>query len=243
MVRLQATAGQDARARHVSHGFVDRTAAGLELAAAVCKLQLTPPILVLGLPRGGVPVAYEVACALGAPLDVLVVRKVGMPGQPELALGAIASGDILVREPHSATRFDGPAGDFAELAARERVELKRREHAYRDGLPPLDLQGRSVILVDDGLATGATMLAAVESARKAGAAAIVVAAPVASDAAIELLGRAADQLVILQTPAFLHAIGEWYGNFEQVEDTQVRALLERASHAGHTETAGSNRSG
>lgn len=119
----------------MNHGFSSRTAAGIELGAAVLKLKLRRPILVLGLPRGGVPVAFEVARALDAPLDVLVVRKVGMPGQPELALGAIASGGILVQEPHVASHFGGSAMDFKRLAERERIELERREHAYRGGLP------------------------------------------------------------------------------------------------------------
>ena len=215
----------------MNHGFSSRTAAGIELGAAVLKLKLRRPILVLGLPRGGVPVAFEVARALDAPLDVLVVRKVGMPGQPELALGAIASGGILVQEPHVASHFGGSAMDFKRLAERERIELERREHAYRGGLPPLDLRGRTVVLVDDGLATGSTMLAAVRAARKAGAAEIVVAAPVASDEAAAVVGGEADRVAILQIPGFLFAIGEYYENFEQVEDAQVCALLEQARRA------------
>lgn len=215
----------------MNHGFSDRTAAGLELAAAVLKLKLRRPVLVLGLPRGGVPVAFEVARALQAPLDVLVVRKVGMPGQPELALGAIASGGILVHEPRFAAHFAGSEIDFKRLAGRERMELERREHAYRGGLPPLDLRNCTVVLVDDGLATGSTMLAAVRAARSAGAAEIVVASPVASEEAAALVGSEADRVAILQTPGFLLAIGEYYENFEQVEDAEVRALLEQARQA------------
>jgi predicted phosphoribosyltransferase len=206
-----------------SRVFADRSAAGRELAGAVLKLKLRPPVLVLGLPRGGVPVAYEVARALHAPLDVLVVRKIGMPGQPELAIGAIASGDVIVREADMAG-LDIP---FEQIAKRERVELERREQAYRAGLPPLDLPGRAVVLVDDGLATGATMVAAVRAARKAGAASVVVAAPVASDSAVALVGAEADQLAILEIPPFLLSIGAWYANFEQIEDAEVCALLER----------------
>ena len=204
--------------------FADRATAGAELARAVVARKLKPPIVVLGLPRGGVPVASEVARALHAPLDVMVVRKIGMPGQPELAMGAIASGGILVRDP----RLSSAAGDerFERVVQRERAELERRESAYRAGLPPLDLGKRTVVLVDDGLATGSTMLAAVRAARKAGAASVVVAAPVASDEAAALLGAEADEVVILQTPAFLLAIGEWYEQFEQLEDEEVQRLLQ-----------------
>jgi predicted phosphoribosyltransferase len=210
-----------------SRVFPDRSAAGRELAGAVLKLRLRLPVLVLGLPRGGVPVAYEVARALHAPLDVLVVRKIGMPGQPELAIGAIASGDVIVREADSASFMAGLDMPFEQIAKRERVELERREQAYRAGLPPLDLRGRTVVLVDDGLATGATMVAAVRAARKAGAASVVVAAPVASDSAVALVGAEADQLAILEIPAFLLSIGAWYANFEQIEDAEVCTLLER----------------
>jgi len=155
------------------------------------------------------------------------VRKIGMPGQPELAIGAIASGDVIVREADSASFMAGLDMPFEQIAKRERVELERREQAYRAGLPPLDLRGRTVVLVDDGLATGATMVAAVRAARKAGAASVVVAAPVASDSAVALVGAEADQLAILEIPAFLLSIGAWYANFEQIEDAEVCTLLER----------------
>jgi predicted phosphoribosyltransferase len=188
---------------------------------------LQPPITVLGLPRGGVPVAYEVARALAAPLDVIVVRKVGMPGQPELAIGAIASGGIVVRE-HTAERYlDALDPPFEQLANDERMELERRERTYRPDAPPLQLAGQTAVLVDDGLATGCTMLAAIRAARKAGAASVVVAAPIASDEASALVGGEADATVILKTPAYLLSIGQWYDNFDQVQDTEVCALLER----------------
>jgi putative phosphoribosyl transferase len=206
-------------------GFVDRTAAGRALAGAVQKLRLRRPILVLGLPRGGVPVAYEVALALRAPLDVLVVRKVGMPGQPELAIGAVAAGGIIVREPGSAGYLPALDTRFERLAQRELRELDRRERAYRTDLPPLDLGGQTVVLVDDGLATGATMIAAVRAARAAGAAFVVAAAPVASDQAAALVGAEADELAILRVPPMLFAIGAWYRNFEQLDDADVRRLL------------------
>ncbi|HEY7377266.1 MAG TPA: phosphoribosyltransferase family protein [Steroidobacteraceae bacterium] len=207
--------------------FEDRAAAGRELARAVGSLRLARPLIVLGLPRGGVPVAYEVARALCAPLDVLVVRKVGMPGQPELAIGAIAAGGVVVREP-VLSRFANLDLEFDALARREHAELQRRERAYRGGLAPLDLNGTTAVLVDDGLATGATMIAAVQAARQAGAASVIVAAPVASTEAAARIAEVADQLVVLETPPAFWAIGEWYVDFEQLEDAQVRALLERA---------------
>lgn len=212
--------------------FADRASAGRELARALGKLALKPPVVVLGLPRGGIPVAYEVARALRAPLDVLVVRKIGMPGQPELAIGAIASGNITVREPGSADHVAVLGLPFEQLAARERPELERRERAYRGHGGAPDLQSKTVVLVDDGLATGATMIAAVRAARKAGAAAVIVAAPIASDEAAAIVGGEADAIVILRTPALLHSIGQWYECFEQVEDAEVRALLaQAATHA------------
>ncbi len=208
-------------------GFVDRNEAGRALAGVLRKLKLPQPLLVLGLPRGGIPVAYEVASALHAPLDVLVVRKIGMPGQPEFAIGAIASGGILVREP-GRTRQARLDAQFEQVAQRELAELERRERAYRGGLPPLDLRGRTVVLVDDGLATGATMVAAIRAARQAGADRVIAAAPVASDEAVALVRAEADEIAIVQTPAFMYSIGAWYEDFHQVEDAEVRRLLELA---------------
>lgn len=214
--------------------FANRRAAGIELAAAVQALTLKPPLCVLGLPRGGVPVAYEVARALHAPLDVLVVRKIGMPGQPELAIGAIATGGIVVRQAGDAAYLVDEEA-FEELARRERIELERREQVYRAGLPPMDLRNATVILVDDGIATGCTMIAALRSVRKAGAAARVVAAPVASDPAAALVWGEADHCAILKIPVYLAAIGQWYEDFDQIEDSEVCELLERARAAGaHT---------
>ena len=210
------------------HQFADRTEAGIELGRSMSRLSLRAPVIVLALPRGGVPVAYEVAQALHAPLDVLVVRKIGLPGQPELAVGAIASGDVLVREPAAESSFGLDDHTFALLAERERAELERRERRYRGGRPPLELTGKTVVLVDDGLATGATMLAALRAARQAGASSVVVAAPVASDTATSLLGQEADALALLQVPPGLHSIGEWYWSFPQVGDTEVRSLLKMA---------------
>ena len=183
-------------------------------------------MLVLGLPRGGVPVAHEIARALEAPLDVMLVRKVGMPGQPELAIGAVAAGGIVVHDRTLEREYPGIAAAFERVAAEERRELSRRERVYRAGLAPLFLEGKTVLLVDDGLATGSTMLAAVRAARAAGAGAVVVAVPVASAQAAALVGAEADELVILQIPAMLFAIGEWYERFEQLEDDEVCRILE-----------------
>lgn len=183
-------------------------------------------MVVLALPRGGVAVAYEVARILHAPLDVMVVRKIGMPGQPEFAIGAIASGGVVVREPGMEKEFPDLAESFDRLANEQRRELERRERIYRPGAGTLELTGKSVILVDDGLATGFTMQAAVRAARKAGAAAILAAAPIASAEAAALIRREADATVILQTPASLFAIGQWYRDFEQLDDAEVCRLLD-----------------
>jgi len=207
--------------------FPDRTEAGAALAQSLLARRLVPPVIVLALPRGGVPVAYEVARTLGAPLDVMLVRKIGVPGQPELAMGAIASGGIVVHEAEVERSFPGLAAAFDQRAAAERRELERRERVYRDGLPPLDLTGKTAVLVDDGLATGATMLAALRAARQAGAGPVIVAAPVASSQAAALVRAEADATVLLQTPPALFAIGAWYQDFEQLDDAQVCRLLER----------------
>jgi predicted phosphoribosyltransferase len=204
--------------------FPDRTAAGRELGAALARRRYSAPPLVLGLPRGGVPVAFEVAAALHAPLDVMIVRKVGMPGQSELAVGAIASGGIVVRDPDT-LRYLPAGADFDALVARERLELERRERAFRSGRPPLDLKGKTVLLVDDGVATGSTMLAAVRAARQAGAAAVLAAAPVASHEAAALLGAETDAVEFLLVPPSLYAIGQWYEDFAQTPDAEVCRLL------------------
>lgn len=158
---------------------------------------------------------------LHAPLDVIIVRKIGMPGRPELAIGAIASGGIVIHEPHFPDA--GPA--FNLLAAEQRRELERRDRVYRAGLPPLEIKGKTAILVDDGLATGSTMLAAIRAARRAGADTIIAAAPVASRDAAKLIRAEADAVAILETPPMLIAIGEWYRSFEQLDDAEVCRLL------------------
>lgn len=206
--------------------YADRAAAGLALARELQRRLLRPPLIVLGLPRGGVAVACQVARMLQAPLDVIVVRKIGMPGQPELAIGAIASGGILVRESGLEHEFPELAAGFGQLVQEQRQELERRERIYRPGAGPLELTGKTAILVDDGLATGSTMLAALRAAREARAASIIVTAPVASREAATLVRREADATVILQTPRTLWAVGQWYRNFQQVEDQEVCRLLD-----------------
>ncbi|MEQ1582251.1 MAG: phosphoribosyltransferase [Steroidobacteraceae bacterium] len=204
--------------------FKDRSAAGYALATRLTEYQGLPDVVVLGLPRGGVPVAFEVAQVLRAPLDVLIVRKIGAPGQPEFALGAIASGGVFV------LNDDVPASlvDTAEVASTveaERRELERRDRLYRAGKTPLALAAKRLVLVDDGAATGSSMLAAVRAARQLGAGQVIVALPVASPDAAHKLSREADRVVCLGTPASFVAVGQWYEDFPQVTDAEVRALL------------------
>jgi predicted phosphoribosyltransferase len=188
-------------------------------------------VVVLGLPRGGVPVAFEVARTLGAPLDVLVVRKLGVPGHEELAFGAVASGGLRVLNPEVAATL--PSGVIEEVTARERTELERREALYRGDRPPLDLAGRTVLLVDDGLATGASMRAAVAATRRQDPAAIVVAVPVGAASTCELLGSEADAVICAVRPEPFIAVGAWYGDFSATADDVVRQLLAE-SRTGET---------
>lgn len=205
--------------------FADRREAGRELGKALGRRTTARSPLVLGLPRGGVPVAGEVAKTLEGELDVLVVRKVGVPGQPELAAGAIASGGVRVLS----DRVMGMTGlgeeDLRPVVEREQAELERRERAYRGDRPPLDVGGREVILVDDGMATGSTMLAAVRAVRKLGAERIIVAVPTASTEAAADMGQEADEVVCLDTPSPYMAVGYWYSDFGQTSDEEVRELL------------------
>ena len=208
--------------------FRDRADAGRLLARAL-REQLPPSdlhdALVLALPRGGVPVAYELARDLHLPLDVFVVRKIGVPGQPELAMGAIASGGVIVTQPDVLRAYRIAQDTLHALAARERLEIERREALYRAGRPPLTLAGRTVILVDDGLATGSTMMAAVRALR-AHAHRILVAVPVAAPVICEEIAHTADRVVCLHTPERFHAVGEFYRHFDQTTDEEVRALLQ-----------------
>jgi len=219
--------------------FTDRRDAGRALARELSGYAGRPDIVVLGLPRGGVPVAREVARALGAPLDVFVVRKIGYPGNPELAIGAIASGGVTVLSNRLIAELDVPRAAVEAAIAREREELARRERAYRPGRPPLAVGGKTVVLVDDGLATGATMRAAVAAIRKLGPGSIVVAVPVGAPQALADATAAADAGVCVSAPPDFMAVGEWYADFGQTTDEEVRDLLaERAEDAAPT--AGNN---
>ncbi len=185
--------------------------------------------IVLALPRGGVPVGAGVANALGATLDVFVVRKLGVPWQEELAMGAIASGGVRVMNDEVLAMVRIPPAAIEEVAARERRELERREREYRGDRPPLDVRGRTAVVVDDGLATGSTMRAAVEALKKMGPQRVVVAVPVAARSTCDLLRRQADEVICLRTPEPFEAVGLWYEDFTQTTDAEVSALLDRAS--------------
>jgi len=205
--------------------FRDRADAGRILAAGLGHPAGSDDLLVLGLPRGGVPVAYEVASALGRPLDVLLARKLGVPGQPELAMGAIAGGGVRVLHQAVVNALGIPPRAIEEVAAREGAELDRRDRAYRAGRPPLDVDGRSVLVVDDGLATGATMRAAVTALRAQRARRIVVAVPVGAKETCADLAEHADEVVCIRTPRSFHAVGQWYDDFSPTTDDEIRALL------------------
>lgn len=208
--------------------FRDRVDAGRQLARRLSVYATFRPVVV-ALPRGGVPVAAEIADHLGAPLDVIVVRKIGLPWQPELAIGAIVEGDVCIVN-HALIDEAGVRGDELEAAiARERVELERRVLAYRGGRSPLRLDGRVVILVDDGLATGYTARAAIELIRRRGASRVVLAVPVAPEDSVATMGRVADEFVVLQRPPGFLSIGEHYEDFRQTSDDEVVASLERAA--------------
>mgnify|MGYP003578014521 CR=1 FL=1 len=210
--------------------FKNRSEAGRFLAEQLSAYANRPDTLVLALPRGGVPVAYEVAMALGAPLDVFQVRKLGLPGHEELAMGAIATGGVRVRNPEVVEYLRIPDEVIDEVTARERQELERRERLYREGRPALSPRGRVVILVDDGLATGSTMLAAVLALRQQQPASIVVAVPVAAKQTCEELRIVADEVVCAVTPDPFYAVGLWYEDFSQTTDEEVRELLARAEN-------------
>jgi putative phosphoribosyl transferase len=209
--------------------FSDRHDAGRQLAARLKDLAGTRGVQVLGLARGGVPVAFEIAQALRAPLDVFVVRKLGVPGHPELAMGAIASGDVRVMNADVVQQLGIPEEAVAEAASRELRELDRREQAYRQGRPRPSLAESTIVLVDDGIATGATMRAAVTAARKEGAHTVIVAAPVISVEAEEALSSAADRVEFVATPGTFGSVGEWYDDFVQMTDQEVARLLEDAN--------------
>ncbi|MGJ5695863.1 phosphoribosyltransferase [Streptomyces sp. SID7815] len=208
--------------------FTDRTDAGRRLAVALRHLGRRDPV-VLGLPRGGVPVAYEVAQALGAPLDVIVVRKLGVPYHPELGFGAIGEGGVRIISEEIVRRTGVGEKDLVAVERAEAAELVRRAHAYREGRPRLPLEGRAVVVVDDGVATGATARAACQVVRAQGAAYVVLAVPVAPPDAAARLREDADEVVCLSAPVLFSAVGEWYRDFSQTSDEEVVALLARAS--------------
>jgi predicted phosphoribosyltransferase len=206
----------------------DRQEAGKALAQRLLPYAGRDDVIVLGLPRGGVPVAFEVASALGAPLDVFLVRKLGVPGHEELAFGAIASGGLVVLDRDLIGQLRLPGAAIERVIAREAAELERRERTYREDQPPPDLRGRTVILIDDGLATGSTMTAAAAAVRQEAPARVIVAVPVAAADTCEMLRREADEVVCLLTPSPFHAVGTWYEDFRPVDDTEVRRLLAAA---------------
>jgi predicted phosphoribosyltransferase len=210
--------------------YRDRLEAGQQLAEKLTRYDNRPDVLVLALPRGGVPVGFAVAEELHAPLDVLLVRKLGVPGHEELAMGAIASGGVRVLNEEVVNFLQIPVTVIDTVAAREQQELERRVLRYRSGRPPLDVHGRTVILVDDGLATGATMRAAVLALRQQQPARIVVAVPVASSTVCHELEAVADEVVCAATPEPFYAVGLWYENFEQTSDAEVCDLLAQAAH-------------
>jgi predicted phosphoribosyltransferase len=187
-----------------------------------------PDVIVLALPRGGVPVGYEVARALGAPLEVFVVRKLGLPWHDELAMGALASGGVMVLDEDLIRAARVSEDEIRRVAAMEQAELERRERQYRGNRPFPDLRGKTVILADDGLATGASMRAAVAALREKGPARVVVAVPVASPETCDAFRDIADEIVCAVTPEPFHAVGLWYEDFSQTTDDEVRALLDQA---------------
>jgi putative phosphoribosyl transferase len=211
--------------------FADRRQAGRALAARLAE-SAGPDVVVLGLPRGGVVVAAEVARVIGGTLDIVVVRKVGVPWQPELAMGAIAAVDEdveTVREERVLSRVDVDEEAFARAREREVAELRRREEAYRQGRPASPLAGRPVVVVDDGLATGSTMRAAVAAVRRQGPARLTVAVPVASPFACERIAAAVDEVVCLWAPASFAAVGQGYDDFRATTDDEVREALARSA--------------
>jgi putative phosphoribosyl transferase len=217
--------------------FTDRYEAGRLLAQELRAYAERPDVLVLALPRGGVPVGYEIARELKVPLDVLVVRKLGVPFQPELAMGAVASGGVRVLNDNLVRELNIDASEIEQATVEARREVERREKAYRGGGALPELKGTIVLLVDDGLATGATMRAAVEVVRKLGASKIVVAVPVAPAEAVEDFRPITEDVCCLSTPASFYAIGLWYKNFPQLADAEVQDLLRQSREAQSQEQA------
>src|SRR6266705_2711106 len=213
----------------MERAFPNRAEAGRLLAAKLENYVDRSDVVVLGLPRGGVPVAYEVAQRLGAPLDVFIVRKLGVPGFEELAVGAIASGGVRVLNEDVARALPNASEIIESVTAKETAELQRREESYRDGRPAPELRDKTVILIDDGLATGATMRAAVKALRQRGAAKIVVAVPVGPPDTCREFEDEADEVICASAPEFFQAVGQYYEDFSQTSDDEVRELLAKAA--------------
>ena len=215
----------------MERAFLNRTDAGRLLSEKLEKYAGRDGVIVLGLPRGGVPVAYEVAKRLRAPLDVFIVRKLGVPGFEELAAGAIASGGVRVLNEDVVRAIPYASEAIEAVTARETAELQRREQTYRDGRAAPELRDKIAIMVDDGLATGATMRAAVKALRQRGAAKIVVAVPVGPPDTCHEISKEADETICLSTPPFFQAVGQYYDDFSQTSDDDVRELLTRAAQS------------
>jgi putative phosphoribosyl transferase len=219
--------------------FADRRAAGAELATMLGHLANREDVVVLALPRGGVPVAFEVAAALDAPLDIFLVRKLGMPGHPELAMGAIASGGIRVLNEDVLRWYGISARAIDAVAREEQLELERRDVVYRRGRPMADLKQKIVVLVDDGLATGSTMKAAVEAVRHHGPARVIVAVPVGASSACIEFSDLTDETICARTPEPFSAVGLWYRDFAQTTDEEVHHLLDEHERSrGRRHSAG-----
>jgi predicted phosphoribosyltransferase len=213
----------------MSTRFENRADAGRQLASMLAGYAALPDAIVLALPRGGVPVGYEVAVGLGLPLDIFLVRKLGVPGHEELAMGAIASGGVRVLNDDVVGPLNISPSTIERVAASEQQELERREAAYRDGRPSPNLRGTTVILVDDGLATGSTMLVAIRSINLQQPARIVAAVPTAAPSVCAEIGREADEIVCAITPEPFYAVGLWYDDFSETTDEDVRHLLQLAA--------------
>lgn len=213
----------------MSERFQNRIGAGRQLAARLLPYAGREDLLVLGLPRGGVPVAFEIAMALDAPLDVFIVRKLGLPGHEEFGVGAIASGDVRVVDESVLRAYDVDLEALERITVRERLELERRERLYRDDRSFPAIEDRVVILVDDGLATGSTMRAAIAALRKKGPSKIVIAVPVGARETCTAMAELVDEVVCLETPEPFYAVGLWYDDFEQTDDAEVHELLDRAA--------------
>jgi putative phosphoribosyl transferase len=236
-VAVRGPPSRPATARPAVRIYRDRAEAGRSLAGLLTAYAGRPDVVVLALPRGGVPVGYEVASALRAPLDVFLVRKLGVPGREELGMGAVASGGVIVLNEQVVQALGIASRVIEAVAAREREELARQERSYRGDRPPADVRARAVVLVDDGLATGGTMLAALRALRQERPAWMVVGVPIAAPNSCALLQGEADDVVCAATPEPFYAVGLWYEDFSQTTDEEVSALLARADAAGLREAS------